>query len=364
MDVKEPLGSVMVVGGCGNLGHRVVEELFERKLATEVSVLDLSVENNRHNLASYYSCDISKKEEIRTILQKTRPQVIFHTASPPPTMNNLNLYLKVNVTGTSNFLECAEELECVKVFVYTSSASVIHDADSDLIQGDETYPLVFLPKQKEVYSHSKALAEQLVLAANRRDKMLTVSLRPSGIFGENDTTQVKRLVESAAAGKLNIQIGNGRNLFDFTYVGNVVDAEILAAQKLLTQSTSTTTRIPDNEKVDGEAFIVTNDDPMRFWAYARALGAAAGFPVDEQKVWSIPRWVAVAMAILAEQIVWVISFGKRRPSITKIGIKYSAMTRTYQIDKIKKRLGYRPRVSMEEGIRRAGESFRVDKKRL
>lgn len=348
----------MVVGGCGNLGRRVVDELFERKLVTDAHVMDLTIEKNRHPLASYYECDIGKREDVLSIFQQTHPQVIFHTASPPPTLNDLNLYLRVNVIGTKSLIECAQEIGCVKAFVYTSSASVIHDADSDLFDGDETYPLVFLPRQKEVYSHSKALGEQMVLEANSLGKMLTVALRPSGIFGENDTTQVKRLVEPAEAGKLKIQIGNGKNLFDFTYVGNVVDAEILAAQRLLVQ----TSRIPDDQKIDGEAFIVTNDEPMQFWAYTRAIGTAAGYPVEDKDVWKIPVWVGIAMAIFAEWIVWAISSGRRKPGITRLAIKYSAMTRTYRIDKIKERLGYKPRVSMQEGIRRAGESFRSREK--
>jgi sterol-4alpha-carboxylate 3-dehydrogenase (decarboxylating) len=354
------LGSVVVVGGCGNLGRRVVDELLERKLATEIHVLDLTVEKNRHPLASYYECDITKKEGITSIFQQTRPQVIFHTALPPPTLNDLDLYLRVNVVGTRNLIDCAQDIGCVKAFVYTSSASVVHDAEGDLIDGDATYPLVFLPRQKEVYSHSKALGEQIVLGANQRGKMLTVALRPSGIFGENDTTQVKRLVESAAAGKLKIQIGNGKNQFDFTYVGNVVDAEIMAAQRLVAQ----TLKVTDDKRIDGEAFNVTNDEPMQFWAYTRAIGAAAGYPMAEKEVWIIPVWFGTAMAIFAEWIVWVVSFGHRKPGITRLATKYSAMTRTYRIDKIKQRLGYKPRVSMQEGIRRAGESFHLMNKEL
>ena len=358
------LGTVLVVGGCGNLGRRLVGDLLERQLALEVTVFDLTVDRNRDERASYHACDITNKGQVLALLQTVRPQIIFHTASPPPTLNDLDLYLRVNVTGTKILVECAQEVGCVKAFVYTSTASVIHDADGDLVEGDETYPLVFLPKQKEVYSHTKALAEQLVLASNERGKMLTVAIRPSGIFGENDTTQVKNLVESAAAGKLKVQIGNGKNLFDFTYVGNVVDAEILAAQKLLEQSASPSAQIPPDEKVDGEAFTVTNDEHILFWGYARALAAAAGYPVDEAKIWTLPRSVGMIIAIVAEWVVWMISFGQRRPGITRVAIKYSSMTRTYNIDKIKKRLGYKPRVSMEEGIRRSGESFRTDKKNI
>lgn len=66
----------------------------------------------------------------------------------------------------------------MKAFVYTSSASVIHDAVSHLIEADESFPLVYLPEQKEIYSHMKALADQLVLDANSPIKggMLTAAI--------------------------------------------------------------------------------------------------------------------------------------------------------------------------------------------
>jgi len=364
MNSSMSLGTVLVVGGCGNLGRRLVDDILERQLAVELSVLDLTVEPKRNPRTSYHVCDITNKGQVLAFLKRIQPQVIFHTASPPPTINDMELHLRVNVTGTQNLVECARAIGCVKAFVYTSTASVIHDANGDLIDGDETCPLVFLPKQKEVYSHTKALAEQIVLASNERGKMLTVCIRPSSIFGENDTTQVRNLIESAAAGKLRVQIGDGKNLFDFTYVGNVVDAEILAAQRLVKQTSSNREEIPIAEKIDGEAFTVTNDEHVLFWEYLRSLAAAAGYPVDTSKVWILPTNFAIAIAIIVEWFVWMISFGHRRPGITRVAIKYSSMTRTYNIDKIKERLGYRPRVGMEEGIYRTGQSFHIDREQL
>ena len=69
--------------------------------------------------------------------------------------------------------------------------------------------------------------EQLILAANGADGLATVSLRPSGIFGEGDPLFVPVVVEKAKIGKLKYIIGNGSNLMDFTYVGNVAHAHIL-----------------------------------------------------------------------------------------------------------------------------------------
>ena len=72
-------------------------------------------------------------------------------------------------------------------------------------------------------------AERLVLAANGQQGLRTVALRPSGIFGENDPLFVPVVISNARKGKMRYIIGNGRNLMDFTYVGNVAYSHILVS---------------------------------------------------------------------------------------------------------------------------------------
>ncbi len=244
--------------------------------------------------------------------------------------------------------------------MYTSSASVVHDSVSDLIEGHDDLPLLFLPEQKEIYSHTKALADKLVTDANSNVKggMLTVSIRPVSMFGENDGT-AGAMAESAAAGKFKFQMGDGKNLFDFTYQENAVDAHVLAAQALVRSFINPP---PEDMRVAGEGFLISNDEHMPFWDFARAIGAAAGYPTRKEDVKALPKSVGLAMAVIAEWWVWITSFGKKRSRMNRVGIRYSCMTRTYRIDKAKKRLGYTPRVSLQEAIRRTGESFRESKK--
>lgn len=68
--------------------------------------------------------------------------------------------------------------------------------------------------------------EKLILAANGIKGVATVALRPSGIFGEGDPLLVPITVDKAKAGKMKFMIGDGKNLMDFTYVGNVALAHI------------------------------------------------------------------------------------------------------------------------------------------
>lgn len=356
--------SAVVVGGCGSLGHQLVKQLRELEPAVQISVFDMAAPTADSRIASvdYHEVDITQRAQIDAALRIVRPEVIFHTASPLPTLLDLPLYLRVNVEGTRNLLESAKELAVTKAFVYTSSASVVHDSVSDLVDGDDSLPLLYIPVQKEVYSHSKALADQLVRDSNDDSVggMRTACIRPSGIFGESDRSLTKSMVENAIAGKLKFQIGNGTNLFDFTFNENLVDAHILAAQALLKSHIAPP---PENKRVAGEGFIITNDEHIPFWEFARSIGAAAGHPTPEKDIVRIPKTVAIIMAVITEWIVWAISFGSRKSRMNVVGIRYSCMTRTYRIDKAKERLGYKPRVSLQEAIQRAGKSFREEDKK-
>lgn len=108
MDSTQPINSALVVGGCGSLGHRVVESLLNLNPSPQVSVFDLHIVQNRYPSVEYYEVDITNKDQVYSALLKAKPQVIFHTASPPPSLSDLQLYLKVNLDGTRNLLECSK----------------------------------------------------------------------------------------------------------------------------------------------------------------------------------------------------------------------------------------------------------------
>ncbi|MCJ1466087.1 hypothetical protein MMC07_004706 [Pseudocyphellaria aurata] len=358
----QDLGSVIVIGGCGFLGGNIVSQLLELTTA-EVHVFDLRTDLNRLPSVTYHEGDVSSARHVLSVFQHVRPTVVIHTASPSIFSRSLIFFMKINVDGTRNLLECAQKVG-VKAFVYTSSASVIHDTVSDLVNVDESAPVLYIPDQKEAYNHTKALAEDLVLAANRKNdsSMLTVALRPSGLFGEGDPTAVKMMVNAAASGKYKYQIGEGKNLTDWTYVGNAAHAHILAAGALLSAHGSTAG--PESDRVDGETFLVTNDEPMPFWEFVRGLGAAAGYPTKSEQIQKIPVALALLIAITLEWLVWLTSLGRRQTTRLSLGLRFGCMTRTFCIDKAKRRLGYKPLVNMEDGIKRAGGSFATKTKKM
>jgi sterol-4alpha-carboxylate 3-dehydrogenase (decarboxylating) len=198
----------------------------------------------------------------------------------------------------------------------------------------------------------QAIAEQNVLSANRSPaspSLLTCAIRPAAIFGEGDVQTIPGTLSAYTANKTGFQLGDNNNLFDFTYVRNIAHAHLLAAYALLVTSQSSTAPL-DMERVDGEVFIITNDQPVYFWDFARAVWKAAGSEKGTEHVWVIGKDIGLVLATVLEWGTWLV--GKDTPFKRRI-VRYTSMTRYYDCSKAKRRLGYRPIVSLQEGIQRS-----------
>lgn len=143
------------------MGHHIVAQIIENWGASRVSVIDLRTDRNRRpesDKVSYYDGDITKVDTLLEIFDKAKPDVVIHTASPlavaDASQKTKDLYYKVNVEGTKAVIEACQT-KGVKVLVYTSSASVVSDNASDLINVDERWPVVPPKYQTEYYSQTK-----------------------------------------------------------------------------------------------------------------------------------------------------------------------------------------------------------------
>ncbi|KAL1636124.1 erg26, C-3 sterol dehydrogenase [Diplodia intermedia] len=358
---NKSLGHVVVTGGCGFLGHHIVKLLGERHPTSRVSVVDLrTASSNRLPHASYHDADITDAAALRALFAApTGPlagaDVVVHTASPHAVGVPDEVLRRVNLDGTRNLLEAAREAG-VKAFVYTSSASVVFDGVVELVNADERYPIVAGEGQPSYYTTTKAWAETAVLEANRKDSssdtkkpLLTCAIRPAGIFGEGDVQLLPPMLGAYFRGQSRFQLGDNTNLFDFTYVANVAHAHLLAAAALLATHALAPTIPLDTERVDGEAFFVTNDQPVPFWDFARAVWRQAGPPVPVASTWVLPKDLMMPVGALLEWACWALG---RTPNLTRDQVRYSTVRRYYCIDKAKRRLGYRPIVGLAEGVRR------------
>ncbi|KAG4033916.1 hypothetical protein MFRU_004g04120 [Monilinia fructicola] len=361
---EQPLGNVLVIGGCGFMGHHLVKALLDDSTVDKVSVFSRNPKKNRYPGVAYYAGDIASFDNVRTLLDIVKPRVIFHVASPDPYVDPPSHipFQKVNVDGTSNLLACATASPSVIAFVFTSSVTLYqYDNNGEVFDADETHPVLSGPvTNKDPYPESKAVADALVIAANNpspkesqmngcsRSYLRTVCMRIPGIYGEGDENMTLLGLWMASWGLWIFQLGNNNALFDPIYVDNAVLGHILAAKALLSEAGSSD-EIPD--KVSGEAFNITDDNPAPFWWYMHKIYRLGGYNVTPRNIWIIPTWIVMTVGWVAEMMYWIVFWGKKRPQIlNRSKLEHLCKTRTFDVGKAKRVLGWKPRVGVDDAI--------------
>lgn len=340
-------GPFMVVGGCGFLGHHIVNEILATVPGSpKIAIVDLKTDNKRHPSATYHNADITRRDELAKVFEDVKPQIVFDTVSPHPATVDHAALEKVNVVGTQNLIECAKAVGTVRAFVYTSSSSLVHDNKGPLIEATEDMPVFYYPDQPVYYSHTKALGEKIVLSANRECGMLTGSIRPATMYGEGDGLLTTHLANAIRSGRAKYRFGTGDWLYAITYVENCTHAQMLLAEALVKAGKSAP--LPAEVKVEGEAFHVTNDEHIPFWDMQFLVAELAGRPVKKEDIKCLPVWLMWTIATISEWVYWIFSFGLKQPTVTRDMVRITTNERTVNIDKIKERLGYKPRYTNRE----------------
>lgn len=339
--------SVLIIGGAGFLGLHLIQKFYDipnkrpdvwvfdvRPLPTKLSKQFTFNRDDIH----FFKGDLTSPESVKEALAKSGANVVVHAASPIHGCDR-KVYDTVNVKGTRNIIDTCRE-NGVKCLVYTSSAGVIFNG-ADVHNADETWPIPEVPM--DAYNETKAIAEDMILKANDpANDFYTIALRPAGIFGPGDRQLVPGLRNVAKLGQSKFQIGDNNNLFDWTYVGNVADAHVLAAQKLLDPESC--------DKVSGQTYFITNDSPAYFWALARTVWKADGH-IDKHII-VLNRPLAILAGYLSEFFSKLLG---KEPGLTPFRVKMVCAYRYHNIAKAKRLLGYTPNVSLEEGIKKTLE---------
>jgi UDP-glucose 4-epimerase len=225
----------LVTGGAGFIGSNIVEELLQR--GNTVRVLDNFATGKRENLKDFTK-DIDLIEgDIRSfhIVQQAVKgiDVILHQAALPSVPRSIKDPItsnEVNVVGTLNILEASKDAG-VKRVVYASSSSVYGD-NPELPKHEGMIPNPLSP-----YAVSKLAGEKYCSVYSRLYGIETVALRYFNVFGPRQdpnsqySAVIPLFIKAIMNDKQPIIFGDGKQSRDFTYVANVVEANILAATK-------------------------------------------------------------------------------------------------------------------------------------
>ncbi|HTO72436.1 MAG TPA: NAD-dependent epimerase/dehydratase family protein, partial [Gemmatimonadales bacterium] len=266
-------------------------------------------------------------------------ETVFHVAARAGYWGSWDSYYGPNVIGTQHVLAGCRKAGARKL-IYTSTPSVV-SAPGNLAHADERVPY---PARYECpYPATKAQAERLVLGANGTDGLLTVSVRPHLIYGPGDPHLFPRIIDRARRGLL-VQVGDGTNLVDVTYVENAADAHLLAAD-----------RLGDGSPVGGQAYFISQGTPVALWPWINGILMALGIPSVTRKIsHGVARTVGAAM-----EMAYTVLPLRGEPRMTRFLADQLATSHYFDIAKARTDLGYEPRIGTEDGLDRTIKAFQA-----
>lgn len=328
MPTHEISGKAIVTGASGFVGSYLRDALLD----ASVDVLALRrpgsplAERGRSAEIEY-----SDTESLARVFESEKPDYVFHVAG---VMNGVRYedFSKGNVLPTSNLVQAlGSNNPQLRRFVYVSSLTAYGPSrkDAPLREDAEPCPVEF-------YGKSKLKAEEAIRAAG--ETIPWTIIRPGGVYGPRDY-QYWELFRLAARG-INPYYGNRKRLMSLVYIDDLIDAIIAAARSSATLY---------------KGYFISDGRPVTWEEMQTQIVEGAG-----RKVWDIdlPGFLVNLTGVFGDikgRITGKPSLYNRQKVIMAIQDAW-----TCGCDAARTDFGYRPRVTLEEGIRKAYDGYRAD----
>lgn len=312
---------VLVIGGSGFIGTRLISALLERGHA--VRNLDL-VESAQHP-------EITTIGDVRDASQLTaaaagHDAIVHLAAEHRDDVTPLSRYTEVNIDGSAAVIAAAEA-NGIERIVFTSTVAVYGLDKNDAAEDTEPEPF-------NEYGRTKLEAERLFRAWADADpaRSLTV-VRPSVVFGEGNRGNVYNLARQVHSRRF-VMVGDGTNHKSMSYVGNIVE---FLADALEAPAGTTVVNYADKPDLSTRELLDVLRDAM-------GIRHAGGF--------RLPLWIGLAGGHTIDAVA---RLTRRTFPISAIRIRKFVADTTVNTERLAA-TGYRPRFTLAEGIQRTIEA--------
>jgi UDP-glucuronate 4-epimerase len=237
---------VLVTGGAGFIGSNVAEYLLERGddvvIVDEVNdyydptikegnleLLQKKMEGQEHRL-SIYRGDICDEEFMLDVFEKERPEWVCHMAARAgvrPSIQDPYIYIHSNIRGTTNLMELSHKYG-VKNFVFASSSSVYGGSTSTYFSEEENVDNPVSP-----YAASKKACELLSYTYHHLYNLNVSALRFFTVYGPRGRPDMApfKFIDRVSRGLELQQFGDGSSSRDYTYIADIVDGIVRAIDR-------------------------------------------------------------------------------------------------------------------------------------
>jgi ornithine--oxo-acid transaminase len=320
-------GTCLITGASGFIGGHLAEQLVQQgvpvrclvRRTSDTSVLErLDVEIEVADLAS------------RPALARAMEgcQYVFHCGALVSDWATANEIARVNVVGTRNVLDAA---------VAASVRRLIHFSTTD-VYGYPGLPAVdeshSSSRFSNWYSQTKRSAEAEVRRAERSRGLEVVILRPATVYGPRSTDVVGEIAKAIRGGNM-LLIDGGRAVAGLCYVGNLVDAALLALR---------------HDRAPGQAFNVTDGLAVTWSDFTSGLAEGLGCSPPR---WSMPYWMASSIGFSLEHGYRFLRRTVRLsapPLLSRQAVHVMGRDQDFSNHKAREVLGWKPRVDYEAGL--------------
>lgn len=316
----------LVTGATGFVGRKVAQVLTR-------SGQQVTATGRNRYLAppgiEFIQADIRNGKDVAGLCEAQ--DIVIHCAANTSPSGTYQTLADVNVTGTQNVINgCIEH--SVKRLIHVSSTSVLFGFRDRFNISDRDAP----PRRFSChYARTKFEAEQAVRRASRNG-LNAIIVRARAVFGRGDQSLMPRLLRAYDQGRLR-QVGGGSNAVDLTYLDNLVYGLLLAIDR----------------GESGSVCTVTGEQPVLVWETIRQILNETGRTRPLRRV---PYPLAYAAGFVSESLHRL--FRKPgEPAWTRYAAGLLAKNQTFSPESARVILGYRPIVSMKEGICRTIDSL-------
>ncbi|XP_071617295.1 putative short-chain dehydrogenase/reductase family 42E member 2 isoform X1 [Heliangelus exortis] len=327
----------LVTGGGGYLGYNLGCALVR----SGIPVVLFDVRKPKREIpngADFFKGDVRDYDALFKACEEV--DCVFHVAACG--MSGLEQLQKkdqiesINVGGTRIIIDVCKQRNIPRL-IYTSTVNVVFGGNPIEDGDEETVPYFPLEKQVNHYSRTKAMADQMVLAANGTllkggDKLHTCVLRPPGIYGPEEPHHLPRVAVTIQQRLFNFKFGNQKVQMNWIHIGNLVQAHLLAAEALTSEK---------GYVASGQAYYVHDGESVVFSEWILPLFEKLGY----KKPWiRIPVLLVYIAATVMEYLHLILKpVFNFTPFLTRNEVWNVTVTHTFRIDKARNQLGYQPK---------------------